>query len=178
MAAPPDFIAGATLTALQMNQVGMWVVKRVSVGFGVSSVTISDAFSADYDSYRIIYSGGSSSVGTEIRMTLGASAAGYYSGMVWSNYAGVTGSLGGNGIAYWNVGSARTAGNSVCMDIHRPFVADETWFNASYVGVDAGSVSGSLNGYHNLGLSYTAFTFTPGAGTLSGGTITVYGYRK
>jgi hypothetical protein len=64
------------------------------------------------------------------------------------------------------------------MDIHRPFTADETWFNGNYVGVAAGSVQGVIGGYHNLGLSYTAFTVTPTAGTLTGGTIRVYGYRN
>ena len=177
MATPPVYADGEILYASSMNAIGMWLTKTQTVGSAVASVTVTDAFSSQYDSYRIIYSGGSCSVGTEIRMALVGSAAGYYSAMVWSNYAGVTGSIGGNGIAYWNVGSARVAGNSVCMDIHRPWNGDETWFNASYVGVDAGSVSGSLNGYHNLGLSYSSFTFTPGAGTLTGGKIFVYGYR-
>jgi hypothetical protein len=178
MAAPPDFIAGATLTALQMNQIGMWKVKTLSVGFGVSSVTFTDVFSADYESYRIIYTGGVASVGSDLRMNLVGSAAGYYSSLNWATYAGVAGTTAGNGIAYWWVGSARTEGNSVIMDIHRPFAGDETWFNGQYIGISPGSVQGTAGGYHNLGLSYNGFTFTPSAGTLSGGTIYVYGYRK
>jgi hypothetical protein len=178
MATPPTFTSGAVLTAAQMNSVGLWLVKTQAVGAGVPNVTVSSAFSADYDSYRIIYSGGSQSSAGEIRMTLGATGGVvYYSSIVYATWTGVTGGTPGNGIAYWNVGSGRTAGNSVCIDIHRPFATDETWFNGSYVGIDAGSVSGSVNGFLNNTTSYTAFTFTPSSGTLTGGTIYVYGYK-
>jgi hypothetical protein len=161
-----------------MNAVGLWLVKTQAVGNAVASVAVTSAFSADYDSYRIIYSGGSQSSGGEIRMTLGATGGVvYYSSIVYATWTGATGGTGGNGIAYWNVGSGRTAGNSVCIDIHRPFATDETWFNGSYVGIDAGSVGGSVNGFLNNTTSYTAFTFTPNVGTLTGGTIYVYGYK-
>ena len=178
MATPPTFSSGAILTAAQMNSVGLWLVKTQTVGNAAASVAVTSAFSADYDSYRIIYSGGSQSSGGEIRMTLGATGGVvYYSSIVYATWTGATGGTGGNGIAYWNVGSGRTAGNSVCIDIHRPFATDETWFNGSYVGIDAGSVSGSVNGFLNNTTSYTAFTFTPSSGTLTGGTIYVYGYK-
>jgi hypothetical protein len=178
MATPPTFSSGAVLTAAQMNSVGLWLVKSQTVGSAVSSVTVSSAFSADYDSYRIIFSGGSGSSGSDLRMNLVGSTAGYYSSINWVSYAGAAGTTAGNGIAYWWAGSTRAEGNSICMDVHRPFAGDETWFNGNYVGVTAGSVQGVIGGYHNLGLSYTAFTITPTAGTLTGGTITVYGYRS
>jgi hypothetical protein len=178
MATPPTFTSGAVLTAAQMNSVGLWLVKTQVVGSAVSSVAVTSAFSADYDSYRIIYSGGSQSSAGEMRMTLGATGGVvYYSSIIYATWAGATGGTGGNGIAYWNVGSGRPAGNSVCIDIHRPNNTDETWFNGSYVGIDAGSVGGSANGFLNNTTSYTGFTFTPSAGTLTGGTIYVYGYK-
>ena len=179
------FTAGQILTSDDMNEtgsavngLGLFIVKTQTVGTAVSSVTVTGAFSADYESYRIIYSGGSQSVGGEIRMTLGATATNYYSSILYATWAGAVGATGGAGGAYWNIGSGRTAGNSVCIDIHRPFATDETWFNGSYVGIDAGSVGGSVNGYLNNTTSYTSFTFTPSAGTLTGGTIRVYGYRN
>ena len=177
MTTPPTFSSGAVLTAAQMNGVGLWLIKTQTVGSAVSSVTVTGAFSADYDSYRIIYSGGSQSSAGEMRMTLGATAANYYSAILYSTWAGAVGATGGAGGAYWNIGSGRPAGNSVCIDIHRPFATDETWFNGSYIGIDAGSVGGSVNGFLNNTTSYTAFTFTPSAGTLTGGTIYVYGYK-
>jgi hypothetical protein len=37
---------------------------------------------------------------------------------------------------------------------------------------------GVFGGYLNDATSYTAFTITASSGTMTGGTITVYGYRK
>ena len=177
MATPPVYADGEILYASSMNAIGMWLTKTQTVGSAVASVTVTGAFSSQYDSYRIIYSGGSQSSAGEIRMHLGASVSLYYSSIVYATWGGATGGTGGNGIAYWNVGSGRPAGNSVCIDIHQPFSTEETWFNGSYVGIDAGSVGGSVNGFHNNAASFTAFTFTPSAGTLTGGKIFVYGYR-
>ena len=178
MATPPDFSSGSVLTAAQMSAVGLWLVKTQTIGTAVSSVTVTGAFSADYDSYRIIVGGGAASSNQVSRMTLGASAAGYYSSIQYASYAGVAATVAGNGIAYWNLGYGSAEGLSVCIDIHKPFIAEETWFGGSFVGVSAGSVQGSVGGYHNLGLSYSAFTITAGAGTFTGGTIKVYGYRN
>ena len=176
MATPPTFSSGAVLTAAQMNSVGLWLVKSQAVGTAVASVTVSSAFSADYDSYRIIYSGGSGTAG-EVKMSLGASTASYRSACIYATWAGGTGVFGLDNTASWAVGSCRTLGNSVCIDVHRPFSADETWFNGTYIGLATDSVSGSLNGYHSVASSYSSFIFTSSTGTLTGGTIYVYGYK-
>ena len=97
MATPPDFSSGAVLTAAQMNSVGLWLVKTQVVGNAVASVAVTSAFSSDYDSYRIIYSGGSQSIAGEMRMTLGATAANYYSAILYSTWAGAVGATGGAG---------------------------------------------------------------------------------
>jgi hypothetical protein len=159
-----------------MNSVGLWLVKSQAVGTAVASVTVSSAFSADYDSYRIIYSGGSGTAG-EVKMSLGASTASYRSACIYATWAGGTGVFGLDNTASWAVGSCRTLGNSVCIDVHRPFSADETWFNGTYIGLATDSVSGSLNGYHSVASSYSSFIFTSSTGTLTGGTIYVYGYK-
>ena len=180
--ATKQFLTGEVLTASDTNTYlansGLVFVKSQTVGTGVPNVTVTNAFSADYDSYRIIYSGGSQSTPGDIRMTLGATVLNYFSVIIYATWAGVTGTTPGNNIFYWNVGSGRTAGNSVCIDIHKPFATDETWFNGAYIGIDTGSVAGTVNGFLNNTTSYTGFTLTPSAGTMTGGTITVYGYRK
>lgn len=181
----PTFSAGQILTSSVMNDVstlgnyqGLFHIKTQTVGNAVSSVTMTSAFSSDFVSYKIIYTGGSGTINDQIRMTLGGGGGSYYSALGYTTYAGATGTLVGNGIAYWNVGSQKTVGNSIDIDIHNPFLGDETWFNGHYIGVQAGGVVGAIGGYHDLGLSYTAFTLTAGAGTLTGGTIRLYGYRN
>ena len=53
MPTPPDFTAYTSLAAASLNKVGLWLVKTQAVGSGVSSVTVSSCFSADYDNYLV-----------------------------------------------------------------------------------------------------------------------------
>jgi hypothetical protein len=175
MAAPPDFIAGATLTALQMNQIGLWKIKTISVGFGVSSVTVSDAFSADYDSYLIVDSGGTSTVDAAYRLTLGASATGYYSSLIYGSFLGgpVT-NASGNNLAYVEFAGGSATRNGY-IELQSPFAVNNTEIRAR---VRYGTVYGTTVALHGVPTSFSSFTLTASAGTFSGGTIHVYGYRK
>jgi len=53
----PSFASGEVLTAADMNAVGLWLVKTQTVGTGVPSVVVTDAFSANYDNYLVTISG-------------------------------------------------------------------------------------------------------------------------
>jgi hypothetical protein len=159
---------------------GLVLVKTQTVGSAVSSVTVSDAFSSTYDNYRIIYTGGTSSVDNDLKMTLGASTSGYYAGFAYVAYASgtVTGIANNNATSWANIGSQRTVRNSLDVDLFGPNQAIETGMTARYFGITAGAVGGAMGGYHNLGTSYTAFTITCSSGNITGGTIRVYGYRN
>ena len=54
----PTFNSGDVLTAAEMNAVGLWLVKTQTIGTAVSSVTVTGAFSTDYDAYQIVVTGG------------------------------------------------------------------------------------------------------------------------
>ena len=180
MATPPTFSSGAVLTAAQMNSVGLWLVKTETIGTAVASVTVSDAFSSDYDNYKIIVSGGVSSVSTSIQLRLGASATGYYGGLIFLTYSagGVTAAAvnNSNAFLYAAVGSTSSlAGN---IEVLNPFNAKTTSVNCGYTENATTGSGGNFNGYHNSAVSYTAFTLLAGTGTMTGGTIKVYGYRN
>jgi hypothetical protein len=66
------------------------------------------------------------------------------------------------------------------MVIKNPFLAKNTFFSWQVSGAATSSVNLSVNGNGYLAdtTSYTAFTLTPTAGTMTGGTIRVYGYRN
>jgi hypothetical protein len=176
----PTFNNGDVLPASDLNAIGLWLVKSQTVGTGVSSVTVTGAFSADYDNYRILYFGGSGSVDGDIRMTLGSTAANYYMGFLFAAYTGGAASVAGtnNGSSWQYVGSQRSTTNTVSIDVYNPFASDETSFAGTYMGSKAGSGVGAIAGFLNDTSSYTAFTLTPSSGTLTGGTIRVYGYRN
>jgi hypothetical protein len=178
MATPPTFSAGAVLTAAQMNQLGCFLVKTQAVGSGVSSVTVTDAFSADYDSYKIVFTNGNASSVSNMALTLGATATGYYGFLMYGTpTSGVLGA-GTNNLSSWNyVGDTTASGATAVFELHNPFLSLRTQLSADYMGTSATAAFGSYRGLLNNSTSYTAFTLTPGAGTFTGGTIRVYGYR-
>ena len=179
MATPPDFTTGQVLTAAQMNAVGLWLIKTQTIGTAVSTVTVSSAFSADYEAYRIVVTGGSSnqSGGTNILFQLGNSSTGYYGFLTYGSYLATTvlGANQNNGTSFNHAGGADSGGISCLIDITNPFLALTTGYVCT---VRYGTVYGTFVGAHGVSTSYSSFTLTAGAGTLTGGTIRVYGYRN
>lgn len=181
MATPPTFSSGAVLTAAQMNSVGLWLVKTQAIGSAVSSVTVSSAFSADYDNYLISVTGSSVSANQpNLLIRVGATASGYFYGGTYVGYtsATVTGdaSTTATGFVMGACGNGTAGGGTTHMTVtvRQPFVTQATMFNAANASVAWSSV---YNGIMNNGTSYTAFTLLPSSGTLTGGTIAVYGYK-
>jgi hypothetical protein len=175
----PVFASGDVLNASDMNGVGLWLVKTQTVGSGVSSVTVTDAFSADYDNYKITYTGGTQSSGGIITLKLGASATGYYNVLVYGNTWATptaTGTSTNNG-SVWNfAGFGDTNTAYVNCELMQPFAAKYTGLTFSYI---SSSNAGVGSGYHGVATSYSDFTLTAAGGlTLTGGTIRVYGYRN
>jgi hypothetical protein len=157
----------------------MTLIKSQTVGTAVGTVTVTGAFSTDYDNYRIQWSGVSSlNSGNGINIQLGATAAGYYGVLQYASYAGVGGQVvGDNNVASWTH-CAGAVGNQIVLDvdIYNPFKTQISTISSN-IYTDAAN-TGKKTGYLNSTTSYTAFTLIVGTGTITGGTITVYGYRK
>jgi hypothetical protein len=164
-----------------LNFGGLVFVKEQTIGAGVSSVTVTDAFSADYDNYKIVISGGAGSLtGANLNMTLGATATGYYFGAIFMNFAtaSVT-SLNGNNTTFWaRVGVANPNSINGEIELFSPNLAKRTHYNGRYVQTVNGGNALSSGGFLDDATQYTDFTLTPSGGTLTGGTIRVYGYRQ
>ena len=179
MATPPDFSSGQVLTSSAMNSVGLWLVKTQTVGTAVSSVAVTDAFSADYDNYLITLNGGTVSTDASMSLILGASVTGYYGFM---NY-GAVGTNTALGVGRSNTTSAAWVGGGasgqmchVLVEVIGPFKTAYTkLLNSSYQN---GLNYGTMQGEHRVSASYTGFTLSPDSGTITGGTIRVYGYRN
>jgi hypothetical protein len=175
MATPPDFTSGAVLTAAQMNSVGLWLVKSQAVGTGVSSVTVTGAFSTDYENYLIVDSGGTQSVDTYYSLKLGATATGYYYALIYASFlGGAPANAAGNNLTTFDYAGGSATRNGL-IEVNAPFLTVPTEIRSR---VRYGTVYGSNVGQVTGSTSYTAFTLTPASGTMTGGTIRVYGYRK
>jgi hypothetical protein len=177
----PDFSPGEVLTAAAMDSIGLWLVKTQTVGAGVASVVVTDAFNANFTNYRVIYTGGTCSNDAGMNVTLGASATGYYSGTMLVNYGtGGSSTLFSNNATSWqNAATSLIAGAFMDIELHRPFLAERTAITiVSRPDLRTGGSSSQGSGFHNVAASYTSLTMTPGAGTLTGGTVRVYGFRN
>lgn len=176
------FSTGEVLTASDTNtylaNAGLVYVTSTAVGSGVSSVTVSNCFSSTYDNYKVIWSGGNFSAGNDGYLQLGSSTASYAYQIVYANFgAGAVSTYGdaaGANFRYVTEGDANVAGTN--LELIGPNLAKYT---ACYsVGIGSGVAYMTLIGIHKVATAYTSFTVGPLAGTMSGGTITVYGYRK
>jgi len=155
------------------------LISATTIGTTVGSVTVSNAFSATYDNYKIILSGGVGTADPEvIYFTLGATAAGYYSARTGRTFANTDASNALANGAYWYAGGITPQSLSLSMELFNPFLADQTSFTGSYVYLNTTGQTMNAGGYLNNTTSYSAFTLTAGSGTLTGGTIRVYGYAN
>jgi hypothetical protein len=155
------------------------LVKTQTIGSAVASVTVTDAFSATYDNYKITINGGSASTALDIRCTLGSATSGYYGFIVYGAYNSNT-VLGfaQNNTAFWGyVGTGNTILHG-SFELSNPFASTRTTVVASNaLSLTTGSAN-QFGGYLNDSNSYTSFTLTASTGTMTGGTIRVYGYRN
>ena len=160
---------------------GLVLVKTQTIGSGVASVTVSDAFSATYDNYKISISGGVGSTTINLLTTLGASATGYIGSMIYytatgsSTSPGTPSALSSATTSFSWSGQASTDLIRYNIELQNPFLAKYTFCQGTWFD---GSNNGPFSGTHNVATSYSAFTITPSTGTLTGGTIRVYGYAN
>lgn len=158
---------------------GLNLISATTIGNSVATVTVSGAFSATYEDYLVLISGGVASTDNILNMTLGATATGYYWRGVYGTYSSSTntGDFAQNTTSWvCGIGSANTLDGSILLK--QPYTAK----NASYFATGARSATnGSViqyGGYLANTTSYTAFTVATSTGTMTGGTIYVYGYAK
>ena len=152
----------------------------VTVGSGISSVSVT-CFTTLYDNYRIIYSGGVGSAAiADLSFVLVGITTGYYGGafgVVWN-----TNGFGGKGLsnaaAFSYAGYSDTGGALMSLDVYNPNKATRKYFRTDSYYSNTNEMFGIAQGTNGSTTQATAFTITPSTGTLTGGTIRVYGYRN
>jgi hypothetical protein len=157
------------------------LVKQQTIGSAVASVTVTDAFSATYDNYLIIVSGGTASAnqGNTV-LTLGSTTANYYmSGTYFALNSSTVNGFNVNNGSGWTGTYFSTTGHSGHINLQDPFATKRTVFNSQLIGVEATSYFANYGGFLNNTTSYTAFTLSAAGGNnITGGEIRVYGYQN
>jgi len=161
-------------TALGGDYPGLRLIKKQTIGSAVSSVVVTGAFSSTYENYKIVISGGTCSVGTDLTLRLGSGTA-HAGALIYASFA--TGVVGGAGYSSQNslayAGRAETDGLMMDIDVLSPNLAKWSRITNPWLStVNAGTLTGG----EFSTTQFTAFTVGAGAATLTGGTIYVYGY--
>jgi hypothetical protein len=165
---------------------GLVYVKGQTIASGVTSQVISGCFNGTYDAYRVVLSNvtmSSTSQGTTVyaKMHDGTNPASsaYNYGIVRVDLAnGAVSALYGRsqttGVAI-GTGTGDRFGTS--FDVINPYVIYHTIFAGLTISNDTTGYSGAGSGMHQASTSYTGLQVIVGGGTMTGGTIIVYGYR-
>jgi hypothetical protein len=156
---------------------GLQLVKTQTIGSGVTTIVVSDAFNAEFDNYVVTIAGGAGTTNTLFSMTLGSATSGYRWQYLYGSYgstASAAGDIAGTGFPY--VGSVTGANIMAKIEMMSPFLARPT--RVFYDGASIGNFTGSTTGTQIDSTSYSSFTLTLGGGTVTGGVIRIYGYRN
>jgi len=157
---------------------GLTLVKTQTIGTAVSSITVSNAFTTEFDNYKILITGGVGSLAdTYIGLALDSVNTGYFASLIFASYT--TGSVGSsvtnNGASFFFPGYANLTSIGADINLINVSTTEQTRILAQFS--DDGS-SGVFSGFCTSTASHTSFTLTTSSGTLTGGTIRVYGYRN
>lgn len=177
----PVFASGDVLNASDMNGVGLWLVKSQTIATSPAptSVVVTNCFSADYDNYRIVISGGTTGSPGSVALQLNNSTGTTYRHFgYFGNYgtASLTPYAPALTSQWTDIGIGGTAGWMTNVDIMSPFLSKPTlgttWSTSTGTVYSFALIDTSTN-------SSTGFTLSGlGGNSLVGGTIRVYGMRN
>jgi hypothetical protein len=157
---------------------GLTLIKTQTIGSGVTSVEVTNAFSATYDAYRIVLASVDASNVTANLIRFGAATTQYYGSQYYDSFVATTNGIdrNNNTVSGCYIGvTAQNDDTNVAFDVINPFLTKRTTVAGNYYGnVYTGFFGGTLADT----ISHTSFTIAVAAGTMTGGTISVYGYNK
>ena len=181
------FTTGEVLTAADtntyLNNGGLVFVKQVTVGTGVTTVNVTSCFSTEYDNYVVSYANITSAndgIAMLCKLLVGTTVnASNFDG---NTFYVVTAGAGGLTNATYTANAIAEIGsltnvykNASIFEVKQPNLATGTMIE--FRSVD--------DNYYRFGAfvlknatQYDGIQILPFNGSLTGGTITVYGYRK
>ena len=159
---------------------GLVLISSTTIGNAVSSVTVSNAFGSAYDNYMITVQGGVSSANPNLQLTLGSTTTGYYGVYMYRqfNTTTMTNDFVNNGSMYAYAGAGTSSSLNGIVYISSPNLAKTTQFMSHAVEPRVGGYGYWGLGFLNDTTQYTSFALAPNTGTITGGTIRVYGYSN
>jgi hypothetical protein len=178
----PVFASGDVLNASDMNAVGLWKISTTTVGTGVTSVNISNQFSADYYRYKIVYQGGfCSASAANMYFQLFGNGTNYFSAVIYQTatvYTILNTGLTAATVAMVGI-TGNTSNSQYNIELTSPLSSSWKVGESSFTaGDNANSYAGSTRFWNTNATTSTGFSLFPSSGTMTGGTVTVYGYKN
>lgn len=151
----------------------------VTIGNAVSSVTVSGAFSSLYNVYKIVMNGGVASTLCSLDFQFASISAGYYGGWTGTKFdTGAVSGLGVNNASKWSyTGWGNTFAQFMELTVFNANIANRKYCTGGAY-LTAGGIYGTFVGETTGTSAETGFIVSASTGTLTGGSIRVYGYRN
>jgi hypothetical protein len=174
-------------TEWSSNVGGLVLINTTTIGTSVSSIAVDNVFSSAYKNYRIVFNtdGATNTNNTTASLRLRASttpdSSSNYSSRGSSTTSSALNSLILTSQTSWvfhNFTSGNTQESHSYIEMFKPFTAAFThaWFNQ--FRNNAGSFESSqFFSLHTAATSYDGFEINITTGSITGGTISVYGYK-
>jgi hypothetical protein len=187
----PAFTPGEILTAANMNQVGLWLVKTETFTAD-NSVDIDACFNSNFANYRVecqwLHNTTAGAVnlkfkdaGGTISTNYGTRAAGNYRSAGVNQFAAYANQNDLLGTAGVFIGSTNTGTRGYAsFDIFSPNLAQQTNLMGQFMGESDGTntlLNLTIGGWQNSATVMVGLNIAPAAGTLTG-VVRVYGYRN
>lgn len=174
------FSAGQVLTAADLNAyAGLILIKQQTIGSGVASVTVTNAFSSTFYNYRIVIANGYSSTLNVARFTFQSQSGNFYGNRLSLNSGSTTITninTGGPGTSYAEIANFTTSREGhLAFDVYSPYTARRKGLTGNYCFSGYNGIFGYQNSVTD---NYTGFVLTASTGVFNGGEIFVYGYNN
>jgi len=166
---------------------GLVHIKTVSIGSTVSSIAVDNVFSSAYKNYRIVFNtdGATNTNNTTASLRLRASTTPNSGSNYHSRGSSTTSSALESLIltsqtswVFHNFTSGNTQESHSYIEMFKPFTAAFThaWFN-QFRNTAGSFQSSQFFSLHTAATSYDGFEINITTGSITGGTISVYGYK-
>jgi len=172
---------GQILTSAYVNNninSGLTYIASSTIGNAVTSHAVAGCFSSTYDNYRITISAGVSAANAEYTIQLGGITTSVYTsgGYFLTFGSAILNAFAPAAATSFVAGIMSSTGYSAAFDLISPNLAKPKFFVAN----DGISSTGfyQFRGICNSSVQATGFTIAASTSTMTGGTVTVYGYRK
>jgi len=159
---------------------GLTPIISQTIGTGVSTVTVDNVFTTEFDAYKIILTDSVQSLNSNnffLKLNNSAGST-YYSVMTYYQYTS-TASVNQNANASsngWFIALTNTQTMHMEADVFAPALAKATTYRSSNASVGLPSIA---IGIDSNAVAHSGFNLTFGSGTtITGGQIRVYGYKK